>query len=248
MRLAHRATADAMLSACGGGGAAGARNRCGGFPPADAAAALPSVDAPRSVPPRVGGERHSPRGRIGGSHGQSLRSSRPFVETAGMRSSSNRRRAVNGSSPSILLLCGGEYSAPGGTVWKGDRQSPHFARCFDAHLWKPRHNAATGFLTDPPRASRKSQTVDVPDRGGRGTIQTPGLSRLELTASRSRNQHPPPRGGEKRLRARPLVEEPQTWRVCPRAGCHHRKRQGVRAAPPARDQGVAAVLVTQRLR
>ena len=33
-------------------------------------------------------------------------------------------------------------TSPCGTVWKGDRQSPHFARCFYVHLWKIRHNKA----------------------------------------------------------------------------------------------------------
>ena len=60
-----------------------------------------------------------------------------------------RVNALLGEDREMRLRCASRprdsspaVGAPCGTVWTTDRQSPHFARCFSAHLWKRRHNAA----------------------------------------------------------------------------------------------------------
>jgi hypothetical protein len=161
-----------------------------------------------------------PRGRIGGSHGQSLRSSRPFVETAGMRSSSNRRRAVNGSSPFILLLCGGEYSAAGGTVGKVTGNLRTLRGVSTPTCGNPVTTRLQGFSQTRQAHPEKSQTGDVPSRGreaaegaatSRGAADLAGLSAGRLSP----------------------LEAPR------------RSRSPTRSRP---GRSVAAVLVTQRLR
>ena len=136
---------------------------------------LPKNEMRPGVCRRGDGGAAQPTRRMRGSRGRPLRSSRLVVETGGMRSSSSRRRVVNDSSPSMLLLCGVEYNlADAASRPIKPAQKPHHSTLHDrAHppaadhpsTARARHTSCSGPF--PPTLHRSPFLISQPHKAHR---------------------------------------------------------------------------------